>query len=203
MKKDKAIKSNYPFVEPTNFESGHLTRFGEKNLAKEDVFFISGISGIPPENLSKAELISEHKALTLVLISMLKAKPPKPVAKFSKKGTLSELGIKDLSPKLLIRLALLRLNGVPDHPPISPPKNLGFPANFKLPHPSSHEFLANSPTAHILRPPKDGPPFMKELKGHILNVIEDHLGGALSNADRQIILDMDRRRIQQLLEDLN
>jgi hypothetical protein len=44
---------------------------------------------------------------------------------------------------------------------------------------------------------------MKELKGHILNVIEDHLGGALSDEDRQIILDMDRRRIQQLLEDLN
>lgn len=203
MKKDKAIKSNYPFAEPTNFESGCLERIGEKILAEEDVFFISGISGIPPENLSKAELINEHKALRFALIRQLKAKPPKPLAKFSKKGILSELGIKDLSPKLLIRLALLRLNGTPDHPPISPPKNLGFPADFKLPHPSSHEFLANSPVAHIFRPPKDGPPFMKELRVHILNVIEDHLGEALSDAERQIILDMDRRRIQQLLEDLN
>ncbi len=190
-------------MEPTNFEPGYLKQLGERILAKEDTFFVLGISGIPPEKLSKTRLIEEHKVLTALVISTLKDKTPKPITKFSKKGFLSDLGIKDLSPKVLIRLAVLRLNNIPDYPPIRPPENIGFEKNFELPDLRSHKFLANSPLKIISRPSKDGAPFMKELKRHMVNVIEDHLGKPLSEVDRMMILDMDRRRIQQLLEDLN
>jgi hypothetical protein len=120
------------------------------------------------------------------------------LAKQNPTGFLKEVGLKSLNKKVLIRLAMLKYNGIPDYPYVDC-------GEYKTQTPFSREDIAenlswklNPPTGH----------YTQKLRAHIIEVLEEKLNrkldlGEFTDEGNAVATFLEDANIYELIADLN
>lgn len=191
MKNLKQSRSRIPIEKSTEDIDLLIERLNE-SLKPGQFFFAPGISHVSANKLTKQELIDEREHLLFTykllnnqfiyeLLNRIRHERPK----LNRTGALAALGIKDLTYRRWIRLAMLRINEIPN--------------TERMPHTK----LAAIPGRYIEPPSNQGDKTIERIKLHLIAVVEDHIRCQLKEYQRGIVLRMTSKSIRNMLKNMN
>lgn len=158
-----------------------------------------------PEEMSHAQLVWAYKTLRdawkkefSVAEEHRRQQRQLSIAKQNPTGFLKEVGLKSLNKKVLIRLAMLRYNGIPDYPYVDC-------GEYKTQTPFSREEIAEN-FSWKLDPPKGH--YAEKLRAHIIEVLEEKLNrkldlGEFTDEGNAVATFLEDENIYELIADLN